>query len=81
MKHAAELRKPILMLNLGPTRADDLAGLEKIELASGSVLRDTVKMLVGSRATDDPVIHRMLTSGIMQPPPSDDDDRAPRAAG
>lgn len=34
----------------------------------------------GSQATEDPVIERLLRSGIYDPP-SDDDDRAPRAAG
>ncbi len=33
------------MLNVGPTRADTIPGLEKIEVQSGFVLRDVVKRL------------------------------------
>lgn len=46
LKHALELRKPVLMLNVGPTRADGLPGIEKIELASGGVLRDVVRTVL-----------------------------------
>ncbi len=45
LKHALELSKPVLMLNVGPTRADTIPGLEKIEVQSGFVLRDVVKRL------------------------------------
>ena len=34
------------MLNVGPTRADGLPGLEKIELSSGVVLRDVVRAVL-----------------------------------
>jgi NAD+-dependent protein deacetylase sirtuin 4 len=43
LKHALELRKPALMLNVGPTRADGLPGLEKIEVRSGEVMREVVR--------------------------------------
>lgn len=33
------------MLNVGPTRADTIPGLEKIEVPSGVVLRDVVRNL------------------------------------
>lgn len=46
LKHALELSKPVLMLNIGPTRADSIEGIEKISLPSGLVLRDAVKVLV-----------------------------------
>ncbi|KAI5121746.1 hypothetical protein M0805_009035 [Coniferiporia weirii] len=84
LKHALELRKPVLMLNLGPSRADTLTpGIEKIELPSGLILRDVVRTLTGKRASEDPVLARFLSSGIVKPPldDDDDDDRAPRAAG
>lgn len=46
LRHALELRKPILMLNVGPTRADTISPpIEKIEIASGLVMRDIVKTL------------------------------------
>ncbi|KLO08573.1 DHS-like NAD/FAD-binding domain-containing protein [Schizopora paradoxa] len=68
LKHAIELRKPVLMLNVGPTRADTIPGLEKIEVQSGAVLRDIVKSLAGFRAVEDPILRRLLTSGIVKPP-------------
>lgn len=34
-----------------------------------------------SSASDNPVVARLLTSGIVKPLADDDDDRAPRAAG
>ena len=57
LKHALELGKPVLMLNVGPTRADmitsaqqtagvDFRKIEKIELPSGLVLRDVVRNLM-----------------------------------
>ncbi|KDQ61515.1 hypothetical protein JAAARDRAFT_30963 [Jaapia argillacea MUCL 33604] len=81
LKHALELKKPVLYLNLGPTRADGITEVEKIELSSSLLLRDVVRALLGTRAQDDFPIHKMLTSGIHNPPDDSDDDRAPRAAG
>ncbi|THH26329.1 hypothetical protein EUX98_g7858 [Antrodiella citrinella] len=72
LKHALTHNKPVLMLNVGPTRADGLPGLEKIEVASGLVLRDVVKTVLGSQASDDPIVAGMLTSGIVKRPPEDD---------
>ena len=46
LKHALELNKPVLLLNVGPTRADPLPGVEKIELPSGAVLRDVVRTVL-----------------------------------
>lgn len=47
LKHALELKKPVLMLNVGPTRADTLdPPIEKIEIPSGDVLREVVRALV-----------------------------------
>ena len=42
LKHALELRKPVMMLNIGPTRGDDLP-LEKIEVPAGLVMRDVAR--------------------------------------
>ncbi|KAH9951208.1 DHS-like NAD/FAD-binding domain-containing protein [Amylocystis lapponica] len=81
LKHALELKKPVLLLNLGPTRADGLPGIDKIELASGTIMRDVVRAVLGSVASTDPVVQHMLQSGIVKPPPEDDDDIAPRATG
>lgn len=46
LRHALELHKPVLLLNLGPTRADGLQGVEKIEISSGAVMRDVVKAVL-----------------------------------
>lgn len=46
LKHALELHKPVLMLNVGPTRADGVSGMEKIEIASGIVMRDVVQQVL-----------------------------------
>jgi NAD+-dependent protein deacetylase sirtuin 4 len=46
LKHALELKKPVLMLNVGPTRADTLENLEKIELPSGMILRHVVRSVL-----------------------------------
>lgn len=46
LRHAMELHKPVLLLNLGPTRADGLQGIEKIEIASGAVMRDVAKAVL-----------------------------------
>lgn len=34
------------MLNVGPTRADTLENMEKIELPSGTILRDVVRSVL-----------------------------------
>ncbi|KIM90381.1 hypothetical protein PILCRDRAFT_812116 [Piloderma croceum F 1598] len=77
VKHALELNKPVLLLNVGPSRADGHPGVEKIELASGVIMREVVKAVIGIRASEDLVVRELLQSGIMQPVP-DDDDTAPR---
>lgn len=74
LKHALTHRKPVLMLNVGPTRADGLPGLEKIEVASGQVLREVVQTILSSQAADDPVVAQMLSSGVVKPPPEDDSE-------
>ncbi|KAF8517910.1 DHS-like NAD/FAD-binding domain-containing protein [Hysterangium stoloniferum] len=76
VKHALEENKPVLLLNLGPTRADGLLGVEKIEAHCGEVLRSAAKTLTADSLDDD--IHRMLSSGVVTPPP-EEDDRVPAA--
>lgn len=46
VKHALELNKPVLILNVGPSRADGHPGVEKIELASGVIMREVVKAVM-----------------------------------
>ncbi|THH15221.1 hypothetical protein EW146_g5221 [Bondarzewia mesenterica] len=74
LKHALELQKPVLFLNVGPTRADGIQGIEKLEIPSGLVMRDVVKAVVadtnhnsGTRATYDPALRDMLLSGVVIP--------------
>ncbi|OBZ73820.1 NAD-dependent protein deacetylase SIR4, partial [Grifola frondosa] len=81
LKHALELHKPVLLLNVGPTRADGLPGVEKLEIPSGLIMREVAKEVLGSDYSHDSVVQEMLRSGIIKPPPDDEDDLAPRAAG
>jgi len=81
LKHAIELKKPVVLLNVGPTRADGLPGLVKLDVRSGAIIGDVTRAVIGTRARDDPLVARMLQSGIDNPPSLHDDDRRPRAAG
>ncbi|KAI0033912.1 DHS-like NAD/FAD-binding domain-containing protein [Vararia minispora EC-137] len=63
-----QLRKPVLFLNVGPTRADDLPGVEKLEVPAGDVMRDVVRRVVGTRANYDPILREMLLSGVVKRP-------------
>ncbi|EMD39258.1 hypothetical protein CERSUDRAFT_112916 [Gelatoporia subvermispora B] len=81
LRHALELKKPVLLLNIGPTRADGIPGVEKLEIPSNLVMRDAVKAVLGPRASEDLVVAKMLSSGVNQPPPDDEDDVAPRSVG
>lgn len=42
LKRALELNKPVLYLNVGPTRADGLPGVDKLEVPTGVVMSDVV---------------------------------------
>ena len=46
VKHALELKKPVFILNTGPTRADELPGTEKVDEMSGSVLPEVVQTIL-----------------------------------
>ncbi|KAF9240624.1 DHS-like NAD/FAD-binding domain-containing protein [Melanogaster broomeanus] len=71
IKHAVELKKSVLLLNMGPTRADGLPGVEKIEIPTSHVMRDTVRAVLGTRAHVDPVIVNLLNNGVDAPPSLD----------
>ncbi|KAF8596415.1 DHS-like NAD/FAD-binding domain-containing protein [Ceratobasidium sp. AG-I] len=45
LKHAVELKKSVMLLNIGPTRGDDVAEVDKIEGKSSEVLRGAVRTL------------------------------------
>ena len=101
LTYAIKLKKPVLLLNVGPTRADGLPGLVKLGVRSGAVLGDVTRavmyrfkilfhvifrMLIylfsssGARAQEDPLVAKMLRSGIENPPLCDDDMHHPKAA-
>ncbi|KAI8996617.1 DHS-like NAD/FAD-binding domain-containing protein [Trametes punicea] len=80
VKYAIEQRKPVLVLNVGPTRAHELAGIETIEIPAGAVLREVVKQVLGKGA-ENQIISKMLESGIVKTPPDDYDDPVPRPTG
>jgi len=73
------MKKPVLLLNVGPTRADGLPGLVKLGVRSGAILGDVTRTVIGAQAQD-PLVSKMLLSGIVNPPLCDDDIRHPRAA-
>ncbi|KZP19374.1 DHS-like NAD/FAD-binding domain-containing protein [Athelia psychrophila] len=80
LKRALELKKPVLLLNVGPTRADLLPNIDKIDMSSGVIIRDVVKQVLGTTASTNVAVRDLLSKGIVKPP-TEDDDRAPRAAG
>ncbi|KAF7794949.1 hypothetical protein EIP86_006092 [Pleurotus ostreatoroseus] len=67
-----ELKKPVLLLNVGPTRADPVPGVEKIELSSRDVMREAVRGVLGSRVHEGFAVEKMLQSGIIKPPTEDE---------
>ncbi|TBU34099.1 DHS-like NAD/FAD-binding domain-containing protein [Dichomitus squalens] len=81
VKYAIEHRKPVLLLNIGPTRADQLVGIETIEIPAGSIMREVVKGVLGSSADRDAVVAKMLSSGVVRTPPGDYDDPVPKPTG
>ncbi|KAF5379288.1 hypothetical protein D9757_007609 [Collybiopsis confluens] len=78
LKHALQLQKPALLINVGPSRADDLPGVEKLEVASGDILREVARNVIGNRSIVDDMIEEMLASGIRKPPPKDHRDEESR---
>ena len=46
VKHAVELNKPVFILNMGPTRADELPGIQKVDGLSGGVLPEVVRTIL-----------------------------------
>jgi len=46
LRHALELRKPVLHLNVGPTRADGLPGVDKLEIPTSAVMTDVVNAVM-----------------------------------
>lgn len=44
IKQAVEAKKPVLILSVGPSRADGMPGVDKIEMKAGPVLKDVVEL-------------------------------------
>lgn len=63
VKQAVEQKKPVLILNRGPTRADPLVE-NKIELGSSEVLSRVAQLLSNGREKNDKVLQSLLTSGV-----------------
>jgi len=66
LKRALELHKPVLLLNVGPTRADGLPGVDKLEVPMSVVMTDVVHAVVGTRARYDPMLRDLLLSGAVK---------------
>lgn len=79
IKQAVEAQKPVLMVSLGPSRADALSGVEKIEMTSGPVLEQVLNKVIGSR--NGPIeqeVRELMRRGVVTQPKM---TRQPRAEG
>ena len=97
VKQAVERHKPVLLLNIGPTRADALLGIEAIDVPAGAIIREVAQAvlyvrsrslvrdayLLARRGPDahQAAIAELLKSGVVRPPPEDTDDGLPRPTG
>lgn len=63
VKQAVEAKKPVMILNKGPTRADPIVE-NKIELGSSEVLQGVARKLSNGREKNDKVLQSLLTSGV-----------------
>ncbi|KAJ1020667.1 hypothetical protein NDA16_004060 [Ustilago loliicola] len=63
VKQAVDQKKPVLILNRGPTRADPLVE-DKIELGSSEVLSRVAQLLSNGQERNDKVLQSLLTSGV-----------------
>ena len=62
-KQAVDQKKPVLILDRGPARADPLVE-DKIELGSSEVLSHVAQLLSNGRERNDKVLQSLLTSGV-----------------
>ncbi|KAK0501568.1 DHS-like NAD/FAD-binding domain-containing protein [Armillaria luteobubalina] len=61
LKHALELGKRVMVVN----------GVERLDVRSGKIMGDVVRVLLGSRVWEDAVIREMMKSGVVRPPVAD----------
>ncbi|KAG7528675.1 hypothetical protein FFLO_06006 [Filobasidium floriforme] len=70
IKQAVDAKKPVLILSTGPTRADGLPGVDKIEMRAGPVLEDVLQLYLNGRQGPayDHVRH-LMTKGVIKEAP------------
>ncbi|KIR51944.1 hypothetical protein I315_05582 [Cryptococcus gattii Ru294] len=77
VKLALDQKKPVLMISTGPSRADGLPGLEKMDRVAGDVLGIYLDSVVkGNRGTEFDAVRRILHTGVVKPVPDVDGPRA-----
>ncbi|XAO26266.1 hypothetical protein I312_105101 [Cryptococcus bacillisporus CA1280] len=77
VKLALDQKKPVLMISTGPSRADGLPGLEKMDRVAGDVLGTYLDSVVkGNRGTEFDAVRKILHTGVIKPVPVVDGPRA-----
>lgn len=61
IKAAREAKKPVLMITQGPTRADDVPGVEKMDVKAGPIVRATLESILRY------VVANCLLMGVIAP--------------
>lgn len=46
IKQAVDAKKPVMILSVGPTRADGLPGVDKIEMRAGPILEEVLSLFM-----------------------------------
>jgi len=46
IKQAVDAKKPVMILSVGPTRADGLPGVDKIEMRAGPILEEVLNLFM-----------------------------------
>ncbi|KAL7424514.1 hypothetical protein Q5752_000198 [Cryptotrichosporon argae] len=79
IKAASDTFKPVLMVSQGPSRADGLPGVAKMEREAGPVLRGVVEgILANSAGPEVDAVRAALDMGVVKRPP---EVEGPRAEG
>ncbi|KAJ9115276.1 hypothetical protein QFC20_001143 [Naganishia adeliensis] len=79
IKQALEAQKPVLLLSIGPSRADGLPGVEKIEMKAGTVLEGVLQRYLASRhGPVEDEVKSLMGRGVVKMP---DNVPTPRAEG
>nr|ODN81345.1 hypothetical protein L203_05600 [Cryptococcus depauperatus CBS 7841] len=77
VKLALDQKKPVLMISTGPSRADGLPGLEKMDRVAGDVLSVYLDdILKGNNGKEFDDIRKALHTGVVKPLPERDSPRA-----